>query len=99
MKLSEVDLAYIKDFCGVADDDYDSDILLESNLSAAKSFILNTTGLSMQESDKYEDLTVALQTMVYEAFYYRRYLTEAGFSNGINPLAEQIIEQHRRNFL
>ena len=99
MRLSEVDLAYIKDYCGVADDDYDSDKILESNLNAARSFILNATGLDSLEADSYEDLVIALQTLVYEAFYNRSYLTEAGSSNGVNPLVKQIIEQHRRNFL
>lgn len=99
MRLSEVDLAYIKDYCGVADDDCDSDRLLSSNLDAARSFILNATGLANWEADRYEDLVIALQTLVYEAFYNRTYLTAAGSSNGINPLVKQIIEQHRRNFL
>ena len=61
MRLSDVDLSYIKDYCGVADDDYDSDRLLESNLNAAKSFILNATGLASWEADQYDDLTIALQ--------------------------------------
>lgn len=46
-----------------------------------------------------DDLSIALLTIVYEAFYNRNYQTEAGSSNGVNPLVKQIIEQHRRNFL
>lgn len=99
MRLSEVNLAYIKDYCGVADDDYDSDILLEADLSAAKSYILNATGLNECEADKYEDLTIALQTLVHETFYNRTYQTTGGSYSTKNPLVEQIIEQHRRNFL
>lgn len=99
MRLSEVDLAYIKDYCGVADDDYDSNRILESCLDASRSFILNATGLPAWEADRYDDLVIALQTLVYDSFYNRTYLTEAGSSNGVNPLVKQIIEQHRRNFL
>lgn len=99
MRLSEVDLAYIKDYCGASDDDPDTLRLLESNLCAAMSYILSATGLERGEADQYDDLTIALQTLVYEAFYNRTYLTAAGSSNGVNPLVKQIIEQHRRNFL
>ena len=99
MRLSEVDLTYVKECCGVSDDDLDSDSLLKIALEGGRSYILNATGLDKWEADKYDDLSIALLTIVYEAFYNRNYQTEAGSSNGVNPLVKQIIEQHRRNFL
>ena len=99
MRLSEVDLTYVKEQCGVADDDLDSNRLLSAALEGGRSYILSATGLARCEADEYDDLSVALLTIVYDAFYNRSYRTEAGSSNGVNPLVEQIIEQHRRNFL
>ena len=97
MRLSEVDLAYIKDYCGVTDND--SDEILENALMGAKDYILNATGLSAGEAEQYEDLVIALQTLAHETFYNREYQTASGYYNSKNPLVEQIIEQHRRNFL
>lgn len=95
MKLSETGLAQIKDFCGISDND--SDTVLQTCIDGAKSFILSQTGLTAEEGDNYEDLTVALQVLTYESFYSRAYTSDSYSTE--NPLVKQIIEQHRRNLM
>ena len=94
MKISELSLSTAKDFCGASGND--SDELFGIMLSAAKRFILDTTGLSEEQADECDDLTVALLVLVNDMFTTRTYAVD---SATINPFAEQVIALHRRNLL
>lgn len=93
MKLSQISLDDIKDYCGVTDTD--SDNLLTSMLEGAVSYIFNQTGLTPEQAEKYEDLSVAVMVLVYDMFYNRSVLN----GEKVNPIAENILNQHSRNLM
>lgn len=94
MTLNETGLAEIKDYCGVIDTD--SDNILIGLRSAAVSFILNQTGLSEEETEKYDDLSVALLVLVYDMYLNRAYTVD---KSAVNPIVQSILSEHARNLL
>lgn len=95
MKISEVSVQQIKDFCR---EDYDdSDELLNFlMLPAAKAFICSYTGLTPDELDEHEDITAALFTIVSEMHDNRRFTVD---TNTLNPLAKGILDLHSVNLI
>ncbi|MCM1055944.1 MAG: head-tail connector protein [Bacteroides sp.] len=94
MKLSETGLTEIKDYCGITDTD--SDNMLTALRSAAISFILNQTGLSAAEAEKYDDLSAALLVLVYDMYLNRAYSVDR---SAVNPIVGSILAEHSRNLL
>ena len=94
MKLSETGLTEIKDYCGVTD--ADSDNTLTALRSAAVSFILNQTGLTESEAEKYDDLSAALLVLVYDMYLNRAYSVD---KSAVNPIVSCILSEHARNLL
>lgn len=93
MKLSSLTLETIKDYCGVSDTD--SDNLLTAMLEGAVSFVYNQTGLTEEQAEQYEDLSVAVLVLVYDMFYNRCVLN----GEKVNPIAETILKQHSQNLM
>lgn len=94
MKLSEIRQEQIKDFCGVSGTD--SDDILSAVAAGAKSFVLSYTGLTEEEADEHEDLTLAFLTLVNEMYLNRTYTVDSG---NINPFAAQIMGLHCVNLM
>ena len=94
MKLSEVSLDNIRAFCGIGSDTPDDTVQLYAD--GAKHFVLSRTGLTEEDADEHEDLTLAYLTLVNEMYTNRTYTVEV---NSVNPFADGIIEQHRTNLL
>lgn len=92
MRVSEVTLEVVKEFCGVSDND--SDALLTACISAAKSFVVSYTGLSAEEIDNHEDITTALLVLIYNMYADRDYTTA---NDKINPLVQSILALHSGN--
>lgn len=94
MRLSDTGIPEIKDYCGVTDKD--SDKILIALRSAAVSFILNQTGLSEDEAEKYEDLSAALLVLIYDMYMNRTLSAE---KSGVNPIVQSILSEHARHLL
>ena len=94
MKLSEVSLDDIKEFCGVTGND--SDKVLEMLKSSAVSYIKGVTALDEKQMDELPELTLAALTLINEGFINR---TMSVDSNAVNPFAENILAMHRRNLI
>lgn len=67
-------------------------------LDSAKAFVKEQTGLSDEEMDQHEDLTIAV-CMVAAEFYDTRTYHLEGSKITVNPAAAAIINQHCRNLL
>ena len=93
-RLSEITLDKVRNYCGVSG--ADSDGMLEIMTAAARSFLLNRTGLSAEEADEYPDLTLAAFVLINEMFSNRTYAVD---STNMNPFVENIIGQYRMNLL
>lgn len=94
MRLSDTGISEIKDYCGVTDKD--SDKILIALRSAAVSFILNQTGLTEDEAEKYEDLSAALLVLIYDMYINRTYAVD---KSAVNPIVQSILSEHARNLL
>ena len=94
MKLSELTLEQVKEFCGASNDD--SAGTLELIKSGALSFVLSETGLTAKEADEHADLTLAALVLMNEMYTNRTYTVD---SSSVNPFADQILSLHRVNLL
>lgn len=94
MKLSDVSLDNVRDFCGISSDTTDDMVQLIAD--GAKHFILSQTGLDEAAADEHDDLTLAFMTLVNEMYTNRTYTVD---TQNINPFADAIIGQYRTNLL
>lgn len=94
MKISDISDELIKEHCGISGDD--SDELIAVYKSAALAQICAYTGLTAEELDGLEDVAYAFLAIVGEMFSVREMTVEI---TDLNPMAKQILESHRRNFL
>lgn len=94
MRISEITDGIIKDHCGISGND--SDALIGVYRSAAIAEICAYTALSPDELDDHEDISYAFLALVCEMFSMREMTVEL---DKLNPMAEQILNSHRRNLL
>lgn len=94
MTLNELDLATVKNYLRV--DDNDDDAAIGNMLTAAKSFIKGYTGLSEMETDYHDDLTAAALVLCAEMYDNRLYTVE---TDKLNPIAKSILDLHAANLL
>lgn len=95
MKLSQVPLSEVKNFCGVSDDE--SDLLIQDiMMPAAAKFICDYTGLTAEEADALEDLTLPYLVMVDEMYTSRDYTIT---KDKLNSYVKTILDMHSKNYL
>ena len=94
MKLSGISREQIKDFCGISGDE--SDEVLDIISAGSRAFICGYTGLSEEEADEREELSMAFLVLVNEMFTNRTLSVDGA---NINPFARQILDMHRTNLL
>lgn len=95
MKVSEVNLPVLKDYCGISDDD--SDEILVALMVAANSFIQSHTGLSAEEIDEHEDITYAYMVLVNDMYTSREYdKLSSKMSPQPNRTVETILSMHTK---
>lgn len=94
MKISEITLEDVKDFIKT-EDNYD-DRNIQIIMSAVKSYILGETGLTVEEMDKYEDLTDAYCVLCNEMLLNREYTVQ---NDKVNVVVKSILDMHCRNLL
>lgn len=97
MKVSEVTIQELKDYCRVEDEEENS--LFTAILGAAKQFIKTQTGLNDAEIEPKEDLAIAVLILGAEMYENRAYTMSSNRTVNINPAAEAIIDQYRMNLL
>jgi uncharacterized phage protein (predicted DNA packaging) len=94
MKVSEVTEQHIKNYARI---DYnDDDTLIEAILTASKSYIATYTGLSDEELDTHEDITIALKVLCVEMLENRQYTVQ---NDKVNKVVTSILDIHSVNYL
>ena len=94
MKISEVTITNLKEYANVGhalDDKLFQDILL-----ATKSYIKGYTGLTLEQLDEKEDLTIALMILANEMYDNRAYTVE---NDKVNKIVNSILDMHSINLL
>lgn len=95
MKISEILLKDVKDHCHVYHDN--DDLYLETIvMPAAKAFIKGHTGLSDEDINTKEDLSIAFLVLCSDMYDNRQYQVSESKKN---PIVESILNMHSINLL
>jgi len=94
MKLSEVELAEVKEYIRETDNSFDG--LITDIISAAKGYILSYTALSAEEADGVPELCIALKCLCADMYDSR---TASVSTEKENPIVRTILNMHRRNLI
>lgn len=94
MKISEVTTQELKAYANVFHDE-DND-LFTSILSACKSYIKGYTGLTPEQIDQKEDLTIALYVLSNELYDNRTFTVQ---NDKVNVVIKSILDMHSINLL
>lgn len=90
MKISEITDEEIKEYCGMSDDVS----ILDIYKAAAKSFVLGYTGLTAEEADEHEDLTIAYCVLINDMSFNRDYTVSR---DAVNPCVRTILSLYSKN--
>lgn len=93
MKVSELTVAVVKDYCGISDNDSNDIIGIE--MTAAKSYIKGYTELTDEEIDEHEDLTLAFLVLVNDMFSQRDYTVSS--HRQVSPTISNILNMYAKN--
>lgn len=98
MKVSELTIPIIGNYCRIMDDDVsDSENLsLEAMKIAAISYARSYTGLSDSEMERHEDITIAILTLIADMYDNRSMIVD---KNNVNRTAEGILSMYAKNLL
>lgn len=96
MKINEISLQTVKDYCGISDSDSD-EIIKNVLIPSAKSFITAYTGISPENLDEYEDFAFALLILVNDMYTSREYTLNA--NRQVNPAVKTLLGMHSVNYL
>lgn len=94
MKISEVTIQQLKEYCRV--DSTDEDMLFTSILAATKSYIKSYTGLTDVQIDTKLDLTIALYVLAADMYDNRQYSVD---NTKVNVTTKSILDMHSINLL
>ena len=93
MKLREVTEEDVMGFGRIEEEDRR---LIPAILSAAQSYVLGYTGLSLEETDPYEDITLACLVLCCEMYDNRNLTVE---NEKVNPYVKSVLAMHAVNYL
>ncbi|WP_294186355.1 head-tail connector protein [uncultured Clostridium sp.] len=94
MKISKVTINELKEYANVEHDLDDK--LFTMILSAAKSYIKSYTGLTLEQMDDKEDLTIALMTLTNEMYDNRVFIVQ---DIKLNTFISSILDMYSVNLL
>ncbi len=93
MKASEVTIAELKAYCRAEDEE---DSVFQIILDACKAYIIGQTGLTTEQMDRYEDLTMAILILGSDMYDNRAYHQKEAKPN---LAVKAIIDQYQMNIL
>lgn len=94
--MSELTPDIVKDYCGISDSDSD-DVIRNILIPAAKKYIIGYTGLTAEQCDEHEDISLACMVLVNDMFTQRDYTINSG--RQLNPTVKTILDLYAVNYL
>ena len=94
MKISEINVALVKEY--IRDEYTEGNVLDLIIMPAAKNFISGYTGLTAEEMDGIEDLSIAFLALCTEMYDNRTYTVD---ESKLNPTVKTILDMHSVNLL
>lgn len=96
MKISEVTIEDLKEYAHEDDDSPEIIKTFNTILVACKSYIKSYTGLTVEEMDNEEDLTIVLMVLANEVYDNRTFTVQ---DDKVNKFIKSILDMHSRNLL
>ena len=97
MKLSEIDVPFVKEY--LRQDGDEDDRLIGAILEGAKDYIVKYTGQSIDQLEEGEDLTIAVLVLVTEFYDNRTISVNERINLRINSMLESLIGRYSINLL
>lgn len=94
MKTSELTLDVIKQYLRI--DGNDDDILLNAFLSASIQYCTSYMGCTLEELEKYDDVTIVILALISDSYEVRQFTTSTVTTN---PIMQGVLDLHCSNFL
>lgn len=98
MRVSEIDLSVICDYCRIIEEDLSDaeKLTLDALKQAAISYCAKYTGLTEIQLDEHEDITVAALTLISDMYDNRSMYVD---KSNINRTADVILNMHSVNLI
>ena len=97
MKLSEIDVPFVKEY--LRQDGDEDDRLIGAILEGAKDYIVKYTGQSIDQLEDSEDLTIAVLVLVAEFYDNRTISVNERINLRINSMLESLIGRYSLNLI
>lgn len=97
MKLSEVNLTFVKEY--LRQDNSEDDALIQLLLDASKDYIVNYTGLSLEQLEQYQDVCIAVLVLVAEFYDNRTISINDKLNLRVNTMLESLLSRHSINLI
>ena len=95
MKISEVTKEILKTYIGYSADTQDE--ILSIYMASAKAFIIGYTGLTADEIDTHNDITIAYMCIIADMFNNRQSTVDSAVKD--NPTVKTILSLYCKNYL
>lgn len=97
MKLSDVSVQNVVDFLRIDTPTQVEETEITTMMAAAKNYIVEYTGLTLEELDDHEDITIAFQVLIADMFDNRNFQTDK--PTYVNRTVQSILSLYRVNLL
>lgn len=97
MKLSEIDVPFVKEY--LRQDGDEDDKLIGAILEGAKDYIVKYTGQSLEQLEESEDLVIAVLVLCAEFYDNRTISVNDRLNLRVNMMLESLIGGHSVNLL
>ncbi|KAF0822515.1 head-tail connector protein [Cytobacillus firmus] len=96
MKISEITIQELKDYAHELNDDPEINRTFTNILMACKAYIKGYTGLTLEQMDNKEDLTMVLMVLANELYENRSYTVQ---NDKVNTVIKSILDMYSVNLL
>ena len=97
MKLSEIDVPFVKEY--LRQDGDEDDKLIGAILEGAKDYIVKYTGQSIDQLEESEELTIAVLVLCAEFYDNRTISVNDRLNLRVNMMLESLIGRHSVNLI
>ena len=97
MKLSEIDVPFVKEY--LRQDGDEDDKLIEAILEGAKDYIVKYTGQSLKQLEESEDLTIAILVLCAEFYDNRTISVNDRLNLRVNSMLDSLMGRYSINLI